>query len=260
MISFDKVIVNGQERENVFQNWEDAPHPGVFTSFRALIRDEVILVLGFSLHYDRLILGSRFFNLLLPSQQIITREILSGMKSLQIDEARVRIELFSGFYITRLMLVNSLATDAGYFSMRTARVSRPYEELKSTYGAAMSERSQAECDPNCEALFIDDSDNILEGAWSNFGWIEADGSVCFSGRGLDGVTQRVVRDLLLRVGRDVRIVNTTLKELVDRTVTPFITSSLRGIVAVAKIDDVLFSPNADITRFRQQYIDATYQP
>jgi branched-subunit amino acid aminotransferase/4-amino-4-deoxychorismate lyase len=258
-MSFAKVIVNGQAGE-VFQKWEDAPHPGIFTSFRALVREGGLHILGLPLHYERLVLGSQRFGMLVPSLADITSEIRRGMEDVELREARVRVEIFRELQITRIASIDTLEPRSPSITLRTRCVSRPYEDLKSSYGAALSERCQSECQPSCETLFVDPNGFVMEGAWSNFGWIDTDGSICFTGKGLDGVTQRVIGELLSQVGREVRIRSTTLEDLTIRGAGAFIVSALRGVVLVSAIDDVIFQSSEDVEEVHRRYIDATYSP
>jgi branched-subunit amino acid aminotransferase/4-amino-4-deoxychorismate lyase len=256
-MSFAKVIVNGQTGES-FQRWVDAPHPGIFTSFRALARDGGLCVLGLPLHYERLVLGCQRFGLLAPSLADITFEIRRGMEDLQLIEARIRVELFRDLHITRIARIEPLARCSPSIALQSLCVSRPYEDLKSSYGATFSERCQSKCQPSCETLYVDPIGCVIEGAWSNFGWIDPDGSICFTGKGLDGVTQRIVGGLFSKGGRDVRIKSATIEYLVARHVSPFIMSALRGVVLVSNVDDVLFHSSEGVLEIQGKYVDATY--
>lgn len=256
-MSFAKVIVNGQSGE-AFQRWKDAPHPGVFTSFRALAASGQIHVLGLPLHSERLMSGCQRFGLSISCLEDITAEIFRGMEELHLREARVRIELFRDLRITRIGTIQPLDFILPSISLKTVSMVRPYVELKTSSGAALSERCQSECLPDVEALYVDQYSNIVEGAWSSFGWIDSDGSVCFTGRGLNGVTQRILRELLLEAGREVKIARANLQDLADLRVAPFITSALRGVVAVSRINDTVFVASEEIAWLRRLYVNATY--
>jgi len=256
-MSFAKIIINGQAGD-AFQCWDDAPHPGVFTSFRVLAVDGGVRVLGLSLHYERLLLGCQRFGLTAPSLHYITSEIRTCMEDLHLKEARVRVEIFRDQFITRVAAIDPLQQVASSMKLQTISVSRPYEDLKSSLGAALSEQYQSDCQPSCEMLYVDPNGFIIEGAWSNFGWIDSAGSVCFTGRGLNGVTQRVIGALLIEEGRSVRIESATLHDLITGGVAPFIMSALRGIIAVSKINEAFFFPDKDIAKIRERYMAATY--
>jgi len=254
---FSRVIVINSVEAEVFHRWEDAPHPGVFTSFRALSRDGQMHVPGLPLHYERLISGCLRFGVTAPSLEGITSEILRGMDELHLKEARVRVELFRDFQSIRIGRIDPLEFDAPSITLRTLSVSRPYEDLKSSYGAAVSERYQSQCDPDCEVLYVDPHGFIIEGAWSNFGWIDSTGTVCFTGRGLDGVTQRLITAILTEAGRDVRVRHARLSDLLDNGIAPFISSALRGILPVSKMNEVSFALNEELLDIRRRYVDAT---
>jgi branched-subunit amino acid aminotransferase/4-amino-4-deoxychorismate lyase len=256
-MSFKKIIVNGHTAE-VFQRWQDAPHPGVFTSFRALARGGKMHVLGLSFHYERLLAGCQRFGLSIPDLEDITAGILEGMEDLHLKEARVRVELFRDLHITRIGTIDRLDFNVPLVSLKTVSMVRPYEDLKTACGAALSERCQSECQSSGEALYLDPYGTIIEGAWSNFCWIGSSGSVCFTGRGLNGVTQRIIRALLSETDREVQVMSATPQDLANSRVAPFITSALRGVVAVSKINDIIFPPSEDIAEIRRLYSDATY--
>ena len=256
-MSFAQVFVNGRPGE-AFQRWEDAPHPGVFTSFRALVGDDDVYILGLPFHYERLVHGCQRFGLLVPSLENITFEVHRGMEGLELREARIRVELFHQLYIIRIGPIDPLEISSPSIALRSRRVSRPYEDLKSSYGAALSEQCQLECPPLCETLYVDQNDCMIEGAWSNLGWIDLEGSIFFTGRGLDGVTQRVLRGLFSNIGRQVRIESTTLKDLRNRRVSPFILSALRGVVLVSEIDAVPFCASEGVSEIQRIYVEAAH--
>jgi branched-subunit amino acid aminotransferase/4-amino-4-deoxychorismate lyase len=106
-----------------------------------------------------------------------------------------------------------------------------------------------------EYVMLNGDRMILEGTQSNLGFVKA-GAVYFTPRDiLPGVTQRAVIDLAREAGIEVRMEFVPLAELggFDEA---FMTTSVRSVVPVGRIDDIEFARNGQVTRELSALYDA----
>lgn len=111
---------------------------------------------------------------------------------------------------------------------------RPFPEIKSiSYLPSLLSHKKAEGKGCFDAILIDDKGEIYEGAYSNIFWFE-NGTLCTrKNKILPGVTRKTILEIS---PFKTKFKTINIKELYKKKEV-FITSSVRGIVPVTKIDN-----------------------
>ncbi len=202
-------------------------------------------------HVTRLFESARQINLALPwSREEICRVILETLARNHLEEANIRIIVTGGSsrdFMTPqgkprlLVLVTPLAKlPAHWYSdgvkVITLRVKRNHPGAKSiNYLPAAMALQEAKAQDAVEVLFLDEDDNVLEGATSNI-FAVIDGCLVTPGQNiLFGITRQVVLD---KAGRHypVEIRNLPRSELLGAQEV-FITGTSKGLVPVIQVDN-----------------------
>lgn len=106
-----------------------------------------------------------------------------------------------------------------------------------------------------EHLMLDATGRVLEGTQSNLVLVKGGGLYVPPSGVLPGVTMRAVVDLAREAGVDVHEVFTPLEDLPSFD-EAFMTTSVRSVVPVARIDDVRFDAVGPVTRRMSELYDA----
>jgi branched-subunit amino acid aminotransferase/4-amino-4-deoxychorismate lyase len=258
-------LINGQPSAECFTSWQEAPEPLVFTSFRATLKNGQLFVSGWPWHVQRLLAGVAYFGIKLVEDfnttiGSIRNDVVTGMATTGLSAAHVRVEIYQGGRNVRLNQIEALCENTlPLIAMQSLAAIRPYHNLKSGYGAIVSERCQSilkqDINTPLESLLLSENGSIVEGAWSSFGWITPCGIIRFTGKGLPGITEQILNNLLIAKGYKTELANdVSVAKLAQTQCAPFIMSALRGIVAVSAIDEYTFDLNSQIPNLRKAYV------
>ncbi len=227
-------------------------------------------------HLERLFVSAEQVRLQLPwSLASLERELAEAVGVSGLDDAYVRLTISRGAGALglrpdrartprRVLIVSPLPRPRPglYEEGITAilhRIERPHERASLTtvpkfahYLASILALEAAEERGADDALFVDEDDCVLEGATSNLFWAEG-GRLHTAplGRGvLDGLTRRTVVEL-------ARLANIPFEEIplergrLEAVDELFLTSSIRELVAVVRVDDLRIGTGRPGSLFRR---------
>lgn len=204
--------------------------------------------IGLSLHLERLKAGAEKLGVYCPNEGEIRKVLKEGALNLK-SPKRVRLLLNSDgltpFYS------DFIPTKEASFSLITYNAVRPAPEIKSTKAAAVSlaAREEAAKQNADEALLVDDNGIVVEGAWSNFFWL--DNNNCWQtpkSNLLYGVARGILITFLnSQSGLPCQIVDVSLENILTQAKSAIITNSISGASPVKSINNNLL-PTLDITR------------
>jgi branched-subunit amino acid aminotransferase/4-amino-4-deoxychorismate lyase len=230
----------------------------VFTSFQLVnYKKNDYLPLGWPLHFQRIVLDCKHYSFAPPSEEVLLSS-LKQIKDTLIDCSRsIRVEVSLNKVVVRAREASEIVLHPP-LSLQTCVARRPQEHVKSFLGARFARKLQEhkQIAPEKELLFLTRCSSIIEGAWSNFGWITRQGYLGIVPHGLSGVTRRVLSDLLPPGSVKIRCID--VETLIDQEFQPFIMSALRGIVPVQSIDAYSFEEFDKIYDLRRKYLEAQY--
>lgn len=236
-----------------------------FTSFRGHVARGMVRVLRWAWHSKRLEQDCLFLDFACPNFEQVWHLVGTLSAKLELDQEkedlRVRVDVMSGFCGVRVSKIPRLAEGPQPISLASVQNLRSSPTHKTFEAARVSLSAMLQVQPGAdEALLISCNGDVHEGAWSNFGWIAEDSEVMVTPFGLDGITQRILPELVssdagFRFGGAERI---NIFDSRFASISPFVMSSVRGIVPVARIDGVNFAPSAQILRLAEAYRRALY--
>ncbi len=202
-------------------------------------------------HIARLLNSARKINLQPPwSQDEIRRIVTETLARNQLDEANIRMVITGGSspdFMTPqgrprlIILVTPLPKLPAWWYEKGVKVitmasTRHVPDAKSIdYLPAAMALSQARANGAIEAIYVDDRDNVLEGATSNLFAFFGD-TLATPGKGiLSGITRKVVLELA-RKFFNVQVRDISRKQLLTADEV-FITGTNKGLVPVVQVDD-----------------------
>jgi branched-subunit amino acid aminotransferase/4-amino-4-deoxychorismate lyase len=135
-------------------------------------------------------------------------------------------------------------------TVQSTSFTRDTPEIKSVglFGA-MHQRRRAQLNGYDDALFIDESGHVSEGATWNVGFFDGDQIVWPQARRLAGITMRLLQNAAQKV------IPVTLPQTASMKVA-FATNAAIGVRAITRIDDVPFPAESEILdNLRAGYLD-----
>ena len=238
---------------------------GVFESF--LVRRNLPgqrIVLNLTHHLDRLAAGCARSDINLSSRESLVAELMSAVNDSLwslCENLRARVIAAKDSLIITLEESLPPKDEVSGISILVVPSERPLPEIKScpaiVSATANEEALRAGCD---EALLVDTSGVVREGAWSNFFWFDTDGRLVTPSAGmLPGVTRKeVIRlsDGVYPIAEENHSLNTILKLATEA----FVTSALRGVVPVIRINGHSLSggrPGERTIMLRRAYLNSS---
>jgi len=204
-------------------------------------------------HIARLLNSARRIKLKLPwSEDDVRRIVLETLERNKLAEANIRMVITGGSspdFMTHqgnprlIVLVTPLPQLPSWWYEKGVKVitmasARHIPDAKSIdYLPAAMALSRAKANGAVEAIYVDDQDNVLEGATSNIFAFMGD-TLVTPGKGiLSGITRKVVLDLARDFFR-VRVRDLSRRELLEADEV-FITGTNKGLVPVVQVDDTV---------------------
>ncbi len=204
-------------------------------------------------HIARLINSARKIKLELPwSEDDIRRIVLETLERNKLAEANIRMVITGGSspdFMTHqgnprlIVLVTPLPQLPSWWYQKGVKVItmasvRHIPDAKSIdYLPAAMALSRAKANGAIEAIYVDDRDNVLEGATSNI-FVFLGDTLVTPGKGiLSGITRKVVLDLAREIYQ-VQVRDLSRRELLAADEV-FITGTNKGLVPVVQVDDTL---------------------
>ncbi len=263
LFSLNGRIASQREYESIFPVSATA----CFTSFRAHVARGEVRVLHWDWHTKRLQADSCFLYFGSPKFDDVWRVIERSSHELEPnqnrEDVRVRVDLVSGCYGIRVSKISRLDVSPQAISLATVRHLRPSPSHKTFEAAKVSLSAMLQIEQRAdEALMISPMGEVHEGAWSNFGWITADNKVMITPFGLNGVTQRIIPELIAFAGLDCGFGGAASINVFDSqfsSIYPFVMSSVRGIVPVARVDERTLASSAQVLRLAEAYRGLLYE-
>jgi branched-subunit amino acid aminotransferase/4-amino-4-deoxychorismate lyase len=222
---------------------------GHFTSFCARRIGQNLVTLALDRHIHRLKSAGEFFsklNIRTPSSDelldTLSRARHIFVKQTQCD-AHVRVTCWRERWDVTLSPIDSEHM-AKTLSLYPVKCVRPLPEFKTCSAiSSVYANAVAHLHGFDEALFIDSDFTVRESGWGNLGWFCKRGILHFTADGvLPGITEEIVCRLARARSIEIKRHNYSLEAIMENIQAAFITTSVRGIVEVSRIGDILLSP------------------
>ncbi len=202
-------------------------------------------------HIARLLNSARKIKLNLPwSADKVRQIVLETLARNKLAEANIRIVITGGsspdfmtpqgnprliVLVTPLPQLPAWWYEKGVKVITMASVRHIPDAKSIDYLPAAMALSRAKANGAIEAIYVDDRDNVLEGATSNIFAFRGD-TLVTPGKGiLSGITRKVVLDLAKEFFQ-VQVRDLDRRELLEADEV-FITGTNKGLVPVVKVDD-----------------------